>query len=273
MIMNFFQIIAAEAVKQYRSTIHSTRVLFSLLIWPVIEFFTIYYIYKPFLDQSYDTYLTKWVNQNSIFIFVLLGSLGYIIFYSFVNSSRRFSFERVMGTLELIYMSPANRLAILIGNSIVSLIQSVFLFGTFACSYIIIFSKIDINNPILIFIAFLVLIISSISWGIFLNAIFIFSRDTGIFYVIFQAPMQLLSGVKVPYKAMPLWSQIIGAVFPLTWSLKIMRSILCENADFRGIAFDLIIVGAISAIYVMLTVLLLRLGENHMKKNGNMNLI
>ena len=44
----FLIVMKAEITKQQQHDYHSAYVYFSLLIWPILGFFEVYYAYKPF---------------------------------------------------------------------------------------------------------------------------------------------------------------------------------------------------------------------------------
>ncbi len=49
----FLIVIKAEITKQQQHDYHSVYVYFSLLIWPILGFFEVYYAYKPFELTDY----------------------------------------------------------------------------------------------------------------------------------------------------------------------------------------------------------------------------
>jgi ABC-2 type transport system permease protein len=264
--------IKAEAIKQHKSVYHSSLMYFSMLIWPVLHLLSSYYSYKPFEGSAASDLVAKWVGEDMIFAFILFGYISFMFFKCFVQSAWRFSFERTSGTLELIYLTPASRLGVMLGNALASLFESAWMFTIFCFGVIFLFTNLNISSIFMPIIAVFALVIPSICWGIFMNSLFMFSRDTGIFFTIFQDPMELFSGAKIPFLAFPIWAKLIGGFFPLTWSATIVRKIFMHGAIISDIKVELLYLSLISIGLFYLTLFLLRKSEAYAKKTGNMAL-
>jgi ABC-2 type transport system permease protein len=264
--------IIAEAIKQHKSVYHSNLMYFSMLIWPVLQLFTSYYSYKPFEGSAASELVSKWVGEDMIFAFILFGYISFMFYKCFVQSAWRFSFERIAGTLELIYLTPASRLGVMLGNALASLFESAWMFTVFCAGAIFLFTNLNISNIFMPIIAVFSLVIPSICWGIFMNSLFMFSRDTNIFFTIFQDPMELFGGAKIPFPAFPIWAKLIGGVFPLTWSASIVRKIFMHGAVIADIGVELLSLSLICMGLFFLTLFLLKKSEAYARKTGNMAL-
>ena len=112
----FVKILKAEMRKQHKNRFFGKSIYVSLFIWPMLTFITAYYSYKPFpLDKIVGG--LGYINESNLIIFVLMGYMCLIFFRCFVQSAWFFSMERTYGTLELVYLTPANRLAFIMGNA------------------------------------------------------------------------------------------------------------------------------------------------------------
>ncbi|MBZ9618262.1 ABC transporter permease [Clostridium estertheticum] len=265
---NVLRVIGAEIRKQYQYNFNSYSVYFSLLLWPILIFFNTYYTYKSF-DLTKSIMFSGSINSNqSLIIFLITGFIGYNFFYSMVQSAWQMGSERQDGTLETVFLSPANRLAIAYGRSLGSLFQNVWMFSVFSFIVLIGSKNFNINNIIYIPIAFLILTLSATVWGGLMNVIFLFSRDAGILNNILDDPMEFFSGVSVPPSTFPLWAKAISTIFPLTYSLSLVRSILISS---NAPSIDNVIKLSVSLILIfILTMLILKLAEKNARKSGNL---
>lgn len=119
-------VVWAEMKKQHRNYFHSKLIYISLFVWPALNFITACFSMQVFdVGQSTVPYLT---DQNLV-AYLMLGYLCMSFFRCLVQSAWRFSQERFSGTLELIYLSPANRGAILLGNALASLVEGTAVMG------------------------------------------------------------------------------------------------------------------------------------------------
>lgn len=265
---NALKVIGAEIKKQHQHNFNSYSIYFSLLLWPILHFLNTYYTYKSF-DLTKASMLSGLINSNqSLLIFLITGFMGYNFFYSMVQSAWQMGIERLNGTLETVFLSPANRLAIAYGRSLGALFQNVWMFSVF--SFIILMSSrnFNVNNIVYIPLAFLILIISATVWGGLMNVIFLFSRDAGVLHNILDDPMEFFSGVRVPTTTFPLWAKAFSTIFPLTHSLTLVRNILISpTTSYIG---DVIKLCISLAIIFVLTIFLLKLAERNARRTGSL---
>ncbi|WP_432405170.1 ABC transporter permease [Wukongibacter sp. M2B1] len=271
MLKYFGRVIISEAFKQHKNYFHSKIIYFTMLLWPILLFLTAYYTYKPFRLEAATKHIS-YLNEENLITFILIGYVAQMFFRSFVQSAWFFSFERIYGTLELIYLSPANRLALVFGNSLSSLLQNVWLFVVFSVGVVVVLKNILFPGLLMSLIGVLSLIIPSIMWGGLLNSLFLFSRDTRILFTILEEPMELFGGVKIPVSIFPLWAKGLSYIFPLTYSIKILRRIFLKGESLTELMPILSFVLCLSLFMLMLTIILLKLGEVYAKKTGNMAL-
>lgn len=267
----FFGIVKAEMRKQYKNYFHSKFVYFSLFLWPMITFINGYYQFKPF-DFGAVTESIPYLKEETLLSFVLIGYMAMIFFRTLVQSAWRFSMERTSGTLELVYLSPANRIAIVLGNCLSALLNSVWLFVVFMIGIQWTFSKVSIQSPFWFGIAFFMMIVMSVIWGMLLNGLFIFTRDSSFLFTILEEPMEIFAGVKVPVSIMPLWAQGIAAVFPLTYAIKTLRMFMFETVAVNEIVRIFGIMFLVCITMFILTLLVLHYGEKYNRKTGHLAL-
>lgn len=267
----FLKVMSAEMRKQYRVYFFNKSIYLSLFLWPMLTFITAYYDYKPFRLELIAGGM-GYINEKNLILFALIGYLCMIFFRCFVQSAWIFSSERINGTLELIYITPANRLAVIMGNAAASLFGSIWLFIVFACGIVLLNLsqlKFQIWSAL---VGIIFLLVLSILWGMFLNALFLFSRDSGFLFTVLAGPMEIFAGIKIPTTVFPIWAKAISIIFPLTYIAEMLRRIFLDRAsiyELRGFIGASII---ISIILLAATILCLKLGEHHAKKTGNMAL-
>lgn len=268
---HFMKVLKAEMKKQHKNYFFSKSIYISLFIWPVLTFITAYYSYKPFrLDKIVGE--LDYINEKNLIIFVLMGYMCLIFFRCFVQSAWRFSMERTFGTLEFVYMTPANRLAFIMGNAVSSLFESIWLFVVFALGVFILNAAAYKINIICAIIGIILLIVLSMLWGMLLNALFLFSRDSSFLFTILEEPMEIFAGIKVPVAVFPIWAKVVSSVFPLTYTAEMLRRIFIRGDGFMQIKGFVLISILIGLLMLCVTVICLRLGEQYAKKTGNMAL-
>ena len=208
-------------------------------------------------------------HEEGVFI---TGLLGYTFFRSVVQSSWQFSFERYHGTLEIIFLSPANRLVLILANGAGALIQSVWLFLTFAVGLILLVGGLHMASPAMFLVAFLGLLIPSLAWAAFLNSICIFSRDSDFVFTVIESTMSFFAGVRIPLQAFPLLIRVSGALFPLTTSLIVLRGALLDSETLLALWPSLLFLAGFSLAMLLATAHILKKGEAHARLHGTLTL-
>lgn len=257
----------AEIMKQQQYDYHSYFVWCSLLIWPVLGFLEVYYTYKPFAFTGY----LGIHDSGDLLAFLGSGYMAYTCFWSMVQNAWSMSLqERKNGTLEMAFLTPANRLAMNYGKALGALIQEVWMFGCF-CLFVLLYTgTLNWKNLWALPVFMLLLLTSSMIWGGMLNVIFLYSRDASMVMDVFDAPMILFAGTRIPVQCFPLWAKMISLLFPLTYCLNIIRFILGLRNEGHHIFRDL--TGLMICLVVMLgvTVYLLRRVERHNRETGEL---
>jgi len=263
---SLLKIVKAEILKQHRNWFHSKFVYFSLLIWPILVFFNAYYTYQPFINEN--NIISFGVDSNeSLIVFLVLGFIGYNCFWSMVKSAWQMGFERIDGTLEYVFLAPANRLAIMYGRALGALLENVWMYAVFSILMLLSSQKIHLGNLYTLPLMFAILIVSATIWGGLMNVLFLFSRDASFLFKLFNEPMLLFSGVRIPIHVFPYWAKIISALFPLTYSLTTIRHLFAnDSSDVLMIAVMKLVISLV--IIVILTHYLLKFAEKKARKTG-----
>ncbi len=265
----FTKTLLAEIKKQHKNYFHSKTIYISLFLWPILSFITTYYGFQAFdLTKCKVPYITS----DNVVVYLLLGYMCMSFFRSLVQSAWRFSFERYNGTLELIFLSPSNRVAVLLGNAVSSLFESVFVMVVFTITMLIIKSEVIYVQLLPCMVVFLLVTGMAMAWGIFLNSLFLFSRDSGFLFTILEEPMEIFSGVKVPTLLFPLWAKVLAAVFPLTYAIEAVRRIMLLGSSLYDIRGFLLCGSVIIVLLILVVLRILKLVERHVRTTGNMAL-
>ena len=260
-------VMKAEIVKQQQHDYHSPFVYLSLFIWPVLGFLEVYYTYKPFSLTGYMGI----TDSRKLLAFLGTGFMAYTCFWSMVQNAWSMSGqERKGGTLEIAFLSPANRLAMNYGKALGALIQETWMFVCF-CVFILIYTgTVNLKNLLLLPLVFVLLIVSSTVWGGMLNAVFMFSRDASIIMDVFDTPMNLFSGTRVPESCFPQWAKVISLIFPLTYCINIIRFAFNIGEERKGWLSNLAGLAVCLGVMYVLTVFLTHMVEKHNRRTGEL---
>jgi len=263
------QIIKAEIVKSHQINFGDKRNYFIVLLWPILLFFTAYYSYKPlsFSEAGWSIFESKEV----IIKFLIIGYLAYNCFFSLVRNALFMRNEREEGVLEIIFLSPAKRFALMYGRALGTVIQNVWMFGVFTAFILVYIGGFEKSTLLFFPLVFLLICISAGIWGGLLNTLFLFSRDTLVIFYLLDEPMLLFSGVKMPTAIFPFWAKVISFIFPITYVLYIARGTLMSTETLYELRGAFVALVLLLCIIIFTTSQLLRLAEAHYRKSGNIN--
>ena len=117
--------IRGEIIKQRRNYFNSLVNYISLIFWPLLTLLTTWMSYK---NYSVEMLSKIGINsQSELFLFLLTGFLEYNCFWLMVQSAFFMRNERENGTLEIVFLTPAPRMAIIYGRAMGALYQSIWL--------------------------------------------------------------------------------------------------------------------------------------------------
>jgi ABC-2 type transport system permease protein len=269
----FFRAVFAEMWKQHRNYFHSPAVYVSLIVWPLLELITIYYMYVPFLNSGKaDSAKSTIMGNLPLEIFLLVGFVGYSFFSNLIESAWRFTDERYQGTLEMILLTPVSRFSIILGNALSSLFESVWLVAVLFIGVLVMYpGKLVINIPLFLY-GMILLVVSSVAWGTLLNSFFLITRDAGIVFVVLQEPTSFFSGVRFPVSLFSNWIRLLSYLIPLTYCLTILRSAVAESLSPIQLVWYTVALGALVVLMFYLSRRILIIAENHAKTDGSLTL-
>jgi ABC-2 type transport system permease protein len=139
--------------------------------------------------------------------------------------------ERMQGSLEVIFLSPASRLAVLFGPAVAHLVPTTLIFSVVGLMLRFVF-KVPIG-PIEL-LAGLAIIIASIpilfGIGAIVGVLVLRFRDADGIGSAIRGGLGILCGVTYPIAVLPEWIQHISRGFPLTQVLDSLRTAVLQSA-------------------------------------------
>jgi len=187
-----------------------------------------------------------------------------------VETAWDLEYERYSGTLEVLFLSSANKLAVIYGRALSAVIQICWLYMVICIGYFLLIGEVNFSIILQSLLVFLVLCVSSVIWGGLLNTIFLFSRDATFLVNILDEPMVLFSGVRVPIEIMPIWVKLISSIYPLTHVLSFVRTLFNSQSNSLDIR-QLAILSILLIMTVIATAKLVGLAERKNRLSGEFN--
>ena len=164
--------------------------------------------------------------------FLILGTNSWsLVLYALWDYATYMREEQQQGTLESLFLTPANQGLVIVGRGLLSAIMAVstFLVGVFIG--LILFDPsllFSIDLPLFLFSIFLILIgfIPLLGLSMALGAFIIRYKEINNVLSIFQFILGTLMGVFFPITILPFVVQVVSVLFPGTWIVQDIRYVI-----------------------------------------------
>lgn len=267
----FWRVLSAEAFKQLRTYWGQHINVVSEVVYPALYFAVAYYMFRPFYSARTVPGWLPGGRQDALALFLLTGYLGYTIFQRLLWSALNMVWlERESGTLESLYLTPANRFGLLLGAAAGGMLRVVYLYAAFLATAAFLLGSWNISSPWMVLVAFIAVFVPGVAWGALADSFLLFARDSSAFVSVIQAPLNFFGGVRFPVQLLPGWMQVISAVLPLSWSLGVVRAVLLEGRTMAEVLPQFLLTLGVSAVCLVLAHWNMQRAERRAKQTGSL---
>ena len=213
--------------------------------------------------------------SGSIVLYAVLGG-GVLGMWS--NSLRASGFsinyDRMVGTLESLMITPTPLMYVIGGraiwNALIGLLNSLLVF---VLAEIVFQVEIKLADPLLFFVALVLVLLALSTIGLFLAAFFVFTRASSVLTQIMELPIFVISGALIPISLMPQWSWPLSFAFGPFWgvdALQISAGMASTNPLSMGYVGDLIMMLMITIVLLSFTAVLFMKMDDKARKSGSL---
>ncbi len=267
----FFRVVVAEIVKEVKQSFFSSRVLFWTLALPLGNGLYLYFLYLPFAVRSVDLEFNASSYTLNLVGFTLIGQLLYSFFTMMLLAGAILDREREQGTLEIVLLSPASRIAVLLGGALSNALNYLWLLIGVVLSWVaLLHVDVAVNDFLALFLSVLLSYLSLVALGMCLEAFFVHSRRGVMYASWMQEPVMFISGLIFPLQAMPTALLPFSYLMPLTFGLISVRLTLLGGASLLDVAFPLVALGSMVLVFSGLAVWLIGYAEHKAKQRATL---
>jgi ABC-2 type transport system permease protein len=267
----FARVALAEAVKSLKIYFFSARTLFWALALPLGNGLYLYFLYLPFAAKSVDLQLSGSTYTINLVGFTVIGQLLYSFFTMMILAGSSFDSDRWQGTLEAILLSPANRVAILLGGALANAVNYMWMLAALVLSWVAVFRvNAFVTDPFALLVSLILSYLAIMALGMCMETAGIYSRLGTTLVSSFQEPMMFLSGQIFPLQSMPTFLLPFSYLLPLTFGLMAVRLALLGGASTYALTIPLAALGCMIIIFLIMAGLLVNHAERRAKVKGNL---
>jgi len=203
---------------------------------------------------------------------VIIGTIIYLLYNRLLwGTGASMQSERWMGTIDVLFLTPASRMSILLGNGVSSLIEgSWWICGVFILSWFLFGIGITIVSLPALIITLISTMLALISLGVFFASFFILTRAAEQVAISLQAPIRYFAGVAFPVSALPQFLQFISYILPITYGIQALRKTVLTGATLPNLLGELSLLYLFAGVLLFLGYCMLRIMENKAKKDGSL---
>ena len=201
---------------------------------------------------------------------VILGIVVYLLYNRILQvMGRSFQTERWSGTLETILLTPASKFMIVLANGLTALVESSpLIFAVVILSWAAYGFQTDITSPLLFVFVVISTMVSLLSMGIFFSGVYLASTLMEQLTGAIQSPLRFISGTTYPVTALPLVLQYVAFLFPITYSIQVLRESVLTGAGFYAAAGYLASLYASSVAFALVGYAVFVLVERRLRRSG-----
>ena len=262
--------VAGAFIKRDFSQAISYRFAFMLQIGGVFFSVAIFYFLSELFGGSITPQLE--VYGGNYFSFVLIG-LAFTGFLGLSLSSFAASIRegQVMGTLEIMLLSPTRLSAILISSSLWGYLLTIFRVALYLVVGAFIFgadlSVANVGGALLIMI---LAIASFTGFGVLSAALVLIVKKGDPVAIILNGASSLLAGVFYPVAVLPDWLEPVSKVLPLTYALDSMRLAMLQGQSIYELRNDILILLAFTLVLTPISFFVFRRALKKAKMEGSL---
>jgi len=239
--------------------------LIAELIIPVITLSTYVYLYK--MVKAPPEYAS----------FVIIGGTM-LAFWSNVlwNMSAQFYWEKETGILEVYFVAPISRMAILLGMALGGMVNTTLRAVAILVAGTLIFQvPMVMNEPLTALLIFFLTIAALYALGMMFASLFmLYGREAWHTANLLQEPIQFLSGTYFPMTGtvVPFMVQLLSSLIPLTFGLDGIRRVAILGQGITDVWMNIVALVIFILILLPLAKFALNYMENLGKKEGRLTL-
>ena len=203
-----------------------------------------------------DVRVRPWYNPALVSaVYIVPGVIGVLLTLTMLMiTAMAIVRERERGTLEQLIVTPISKSGLMLGK-----ILPFVLVGYVQMTVILVLGRYVFHVPMrgslaVLYLVTLAFIIASLGLGLLVSTLVKTQVQAMQLSFVFTLPTILLSGFMFPREAMPAPAQWLGALFPITYFLRILRGVLLKGVGLEALWRDSLILVGFAIVLVAFSV-------------------
>ena len=262
--------VATSFLRRDVSQALSYRLSFLLQFIGIFFSMAVFYFLSQLFGNALVPQLDKYGGDYFSFVLVGLAFTGYmgLSLSSFAGSIRE---GQMMGTLEIMLLSPTRLSSILLASSLWSyLLTTLHVVVYFVVGVLVFGVNLSQANPATALVVLVLSITSFSSIGILSAAFIMWIKKGDPVAWLFGSVSSLLAGVFYPVSVLPDWLELLSRFVPLTYALDAMRLAMLRGYSLYQLRFDIFALLGFTVVLTPLAFLAFRKALKRAKMEGSL---
>lgn len=213
----------------------------------------------------------QWAGTSEYVAFIAIGAaMCHWVVNILWEIGFTFRDEQEEGTLEQLWLTPAPRWLLALGNSAAnSVVNSVTTLTVLLLVHLTFGMSLRVNWLLLT-------AVSVLSWiclyglGFVYAGLVVFLRDAQHVVSLGNETLMLLAGATFPLSVLPAWIRGIARLTPLSWVLSALRKVMIEEASWNDLRLEIAVLAAMAAAMPAIGYLVFRAFDAAARKRGTL---
>jgi ABC-2 type transport system permease protein len=180
--------------------------------------------------------------------------------------------QRSAGTLEILFLTPTNKVVLLLGVAIQDFTFTSLTIGTMVTLCSLAFGmNLNAVDPIGILVCFILTVVALYAVGIFFASFFVLTRSANLLANFLQSPIDYLSGTSFPISAIPKLFLFFSALIPITFGIDAFRRMSLAGAPLATVWLDILGLIVHAIVFSVLGIWGVRFAEKKAMRKGDMS--
>lgn len=261
----WWQTVAATTTASFKRNNAYVINIIRIPVFPIGLFLTSYFAWQAAGAATIDG-----INVSG---FLLAGMVGLICWSSSVWwTGSAIENERWEGTIAALFLTPASRVAVVVGHGLGGFLFLVPSFAMVALLGVLTGARFNVGSLFAVVASTVALLVSSLAMGFLLASFFILTRRANLMANIIQHPLYLLGGFMIPRDELPEALHVVSQAMPIAHAVDAFRASMLASASLGDVGDALIATALTATFFVLIGILGIRRVEHVAKRAGQLDL-
>jgi ABC-2 type transport system permease protein len=249
-LADWTQVMSATLLRDFRTAVSYRAGFLLSLAGSLVSVVGVFFLSKAFGPAAagpIDRY------GGSYFGFAIVGvALSNLMSLGLTGMSARIREGQMMGTLELMLLSPNRLWLIFLSSSLWGHLQAIVTLVLLVAFGVLLGMDLGGANVLMTLLALVLAVISFNALGLFSAAVVIVIKQGNPVAFLISVASILLAGVLYPMSVLPAWLQVIGQALPLTHALELIRRAALAGEGLATLWLPVLALLGLTAVYLPL---------------------